>query len=97
MIRRDFLKAGGALIVGFSLRDALVAQNQGAQERGSKPGPPDAKQVDFFFALLKEAIDNGAISEQFVADEVRRKHVRADTFELLVDRLQLFILKRLLI
>ena len=44
---------------------------------------PDAKQVDFFFALLKEAIDNGAISEQFVADEVRRKHVRADTFELL--------------
>ena len=39
MIRREFLKTGGALVVGFSLRDRLVAQ-----ERGTKPGPPDAKQ-----------------------------------------------------
>jgi nicotinate dehydrogenase subunit B len=46
MIRRDFLKAGGALVVGFSLRDELSAQ-----ERGTKPGPPDARQVDTWLAI----------------------------------------------
>lgn len=46
MIRREFLKAGGALIVGFSLRDKLVAQ-----ERGTKAGPPDARQVDTWLAI----------------------------------------------
>jgi CO/xanthine dehydrogenase Mo-binding subunit len=46
MIRRDFLKAGGALVVGFSLRDKLSAQ-----ERGTKPGPPDARQVDTWLAI----------------------------------------------
>jgi len=46
MIRREFLKAGGALVVGFSLRDKLVAQ-----ERGNKAGPPDAKQVDTWLAI----------------------------------------------
>ena len=46
MIRRDFLKAGGALVVGFSLRDKLVAQ-----DRGTKPGPPDARQVDTWLAI----------------------------------------------
>ncbi len=51
MIRREFFKTGGALVVGFSLRDSLVAQNQGAQERGTKAGPPDAKQVDTWLAI----------------------------------------------
>ena len=44
---------------------------------------PDSKQENFFVALLKEAIDQGAVREQFVADEIQRKHVRADLFELL--------------
>src|SRR5581483_1655345 len=46
MIRREFLKTGGALVVGFSLRRRLSAQ-----QRGSKPGPPDAKQVDTWLAI----------------------------------------------
>jgi nicotinate dehydrogenase subunit B len=46
MIRRDFLKTGGALVVGFNLRDKLVAQ-----ERGTKAGPPDARQVDTWLAI----------------------------------------------
>ena len=49
MIRRDFLKAGGALVVGFNLRDTLVAQEQPV--RGTKPGPPDARQVDTWLAI----------------------------------------------
>ena len=46
MIRREFLKTGGALIVGFGLRDVIVAQ-----ERGTKAGPPDARQVDTWLAI----------------------------------------------
>ena len=49
MFRREFLKTGGALVVGFSLRDTLVAQEQVV--RGTKPGPPDARQVDTWLAI----------------------------------------------
>lgn len=44
---------------------------------------PDPKQEGYFVAMLKEAIQHGAISEQFVADEVQRQSVRADIFGLL--------------
>lgn len=44
--RRDFLKTGGALVIGFSLRGVLPAQ-----ERGTKAGPPDARQIDTWLAI----------------------------------------------
>jgi hypothetical protein len=44
---------------------------------------PDPRQENSFVGLLKEAIDRGAVTEEFVADEIQRKHVRADLFELL--------------
>src|SRR5262245_42960273 len=47
--RREFLKAGGALVVGFSLRDVLLAQQPAA--RGSVAGPPDARQIDTWLAI----------------------------------------------
>src|SRR5215472_5003354 len=43
--RRDFLKAGGALVIGFSLR---------AQDRGSVAGPPDAKLIDTWLAIHED-------------------------------------------
>jgi nicotinate dehydrogenase subunit B len=46
LFRRDFLKAGGALVIGFSLRGIASAQ-----ERGSVPGPPDAKLIDTWLAI----------------------------------------------
>jgi nicotinate dehydrogenase subunit B len=45
--RRDFLKTGGALVIGFSLRGALSAQDR----TGAAPGPPDAKQIDTWLAI----------------------------------------------
>lgn len=48
MLRREFLKAGGALIIGFSLRDVASAQ---VVARGTKAGPPDAKQIDTWLAI----------------------------------------------
>ena len=47
-LRRDFLKAGGALVIGFGLRDVLLAQEAA---RGTVAGPPDAKQVDTWLAI----------------------------------------------
>jgi CO/xanthine dehydrogenase Mo-binding subunit len=44
--RREFLKTGGALIVGLSLRGRL-----GAQARGASAGPPDATQIDTWLAI----------------------------------------------
>jgi nicotinate dehydrogenase subunit B len=47
MLRRDLLRTGGALVVGFSLRDVLAAQ----PARGEVAGPPDPKQVDTWLAI----------------------------------------------
>jgi len=44
--RREFLKTGGALVIGFNLRGLLPAQ-----ERGTKAGPPDARQIDTWLAI----------------------------------------------
>ena len=44
--RREFLKAGGALVIGFSLRAPLSAQ-----QRPVAPGPPDARQIDTWLAI----------------------------------------------
>jgi nicotinate dehydrogenase subunit B len=47
-LRREFLKTGGALVVGFNLRGVLSAQ---VAERGAKAGPPDARQIDTWLAI----------------------------------------------
>jgi len=53
--RREFLKAGGALIIGFSsaglVGDALFAQGAATAARGAAAGPPDPKQIDTWLAI----------------------------------------------
>jgi nicotinate dehydrogenase subunit B len=53
--RRDFLKAGGALVIGFSMRGFLSGEVLGAQGaaviRGGAAGPPDPKQIDTWLAI----------------------------------------------
>lgn len=44
---------------------------------------PDKKVVDFFFSLVKSALKDGAISEQEIQDEINKKNVRPDIFEVL--------------
>ena len=48
--RREFLKAGGALVVGFSLRSVLFAQTQETAVRVTS-GPLDLKQIDTWLAI----------------------------------------------
>ena len=45
-LRRDFLKTGGAMVIGFSLRGVASAQ-----ERGTVAGPPDPKLIDTWLAI----------------------------------------------
>ncbi len=59
MERREFLKAGGALVIGFTMRgvmaDVLAAQGApaaaGIAARGTAAGPPDPKQIDTWLAI----------------------------------------------
>jgi nicotinate dehydrogenase subunit B len=46
LVRRDFLKTGGAIVIGFALRDGVHAQI-----RGAVAGPPDARQIDTWLAI----------------------------------------------
>jgi nicotinate dehydrogenase subunit B len=50
--RREFLKAGGALVVGFSIGQVSFAQERAAAGlRAVAPGPPDAKLIDTWIAI----------------------------------------------
>ena len=44
---------------------------------------PDPQQERFFFAMLKECLDNGVLTEERLKDEMRRNHVRHDALEVL--------------
>jgi len=44
---------------------------------------PDINQEMFFFGLLKECLDNGTVTEQFLQDEMRQNFVRHDAMEVL--------------
>ena len=57
--RRKFLKAGGALVIGFRTAGfSLFAQGAPAAAQGSVAGPPDPKQIDTWLAIHS---DNTAI------------------------------------
>jgi hypothetical protein len=42
---------------------------------------PDPRQEDFFFALLKEGLEGGVLSEDFVRRGIASQDIRADVFE----------------
>jgi hypothetical protein len=44
---------------------------------------PDPRQEAFFFGLLRECLDQGLVTEDFLKDEMQRNHLRHDTLELL--------------
>ena len=44
---------------------------------------PDPRQVDFFFGLLRECLDNGLVTEAELREEMARNHIRHDAFEVL--------------
>jgi len=44
---------------------------------------PDRNQEVFFFGLLKECVQEGKISEEFLRQEMAKNHVRHDALEIL--------------
>jgi hypothetical protein len=46
---------------------------------------PDSKQEQYFFALVREALDKGAISKELLQTHMAQQHVRADALELLAN------------
>jgi nicotinate dehydrogenase subunit B len=52
VLRREFLKAGGGLIVGFALRESLAGQSRpDPAARPAAPGPPDPNLIDTWLAV----------------------------------------------
>jgi nicotinate dehydrogenase subunit B len=53
LARREFLKATGAVVVGFSVRETASAQAGGvaAAKRGVSSGPPDEAEIDSYIAV----------------------------------------------
>lgn len=50
--RRELLKTGGALVVGFHFMSNSVAQSRlASNDRQPIPGPPDAQQIDSWIAI----------------------------------------------
>src|SRR5437660_1776244 len=50
LARRQFLKATGSLVVGFSAAEAAAAQST-ATPRGTVSGPPDDAEIDSYIAV----------------------------------------------
>ena len=50
LARREFLKATGSLVVGFSAAETVAAQST-APARGSVSGPPDDAEIDSYIAV----------------------------------------------
>jgi hypothetical protein len=50
---------------------------------GNYKAHPDKNQETFFFCLLKECLEEGKISEEFLRREMSLNHVRHDAFEVL--------------
>lgn len=49
--RRALLKSGGAMIIGFSMADALSARTPALAARGEFAGPPDPAALDTWIAI----------------------------------------------
>ena len=61
--RREFLKAGGAMVIGFSMRGTPLAQERAAvAARAVVPGPPDQKLIDTWIAITRRIV--GAASHR---------------------------------
>ena len=45
---------------------------------------PDPRQEGYFFGLLRECIDDGIVTRDFVTQQIERLHVRSDAFDVLV-------------
>jgi hypothetical protein len=43
---------------------------------------PDVRQEQYFFALVKECLDNGMLSQDLLRHHIEQNHVRHDAFEI---------------
>jgi hypothetical protein len=44
---------------------------------------PDPKQEGYFFGLLRECVEEGLVTADFIEDQIARKHVREDAFDVM--------------
>lgn len=70
--------AQGATKAGLKSRvKTLFGKTQTHEEH------PDTKQRDLFFGLLRECLDKGVVTKEFLQAEIDRKYLRPDAFNVL--------------
>ncbi len=73
------------LPIDFTNRIPLISKllpENGIKLWGKYKKHPDPRQEALFFALLKECLDSGQISEKQLRDEMRANHIRHDALEM---------------
>ena len=55
----------------------------GQPEQGRYRRHPDTAQERFFFGLLRECVEAGVVTREFLREEIRRQHLRSDAFDLM--------------
>jgi hypothetical protein len=61
-------------------REAIYGRYGGLGRYGKHP---DQNQERFFFAMLRECLEDGAVTEQMLRQEMAKDHVRHDAFQVL--------------
>lgn len=62
---------------------ANIVKGDSKQKQENYQKHPDVNQEKFFFSLLKECLEQGLVTEQFIRSEIRKKHLRSDAFNLI--------------
>jgi len=67
-----------------SLKRAARRVRAGGKDRTLRYLPhPDPAQEQYFFGLLKECLEQGSITAEFLKKEIRRNHIRHDVFDVI--------------
>jgi hypothetical protein len=77
-------KAG--LPIDYTTRIPLVGKflpENGIRLWGRYKKHPDPRQEDLFYALARECLDNGTLTDTMLRDEMKNNHIRHDSLELI--------------
>ena len=76
---RDRMIAGVLPTRWIYTADALL---RGEPARGLYRRHPDPRQEAFFYGLVRECLEEGSLTEDFLREEMRRGHIRHDSLDL---------------
>lgn len=71
-------KKWGIIPSPWVARVKAMVRRGGSRWQATYQAHPDPNQERFFFSLLRECLDQGVLTEEFVRSEIQKKHMRPD-------------------